>query len=126
MRLISMINQRPLTGYGLGGFPVVYPAFARFDNGYFVNHAHNDYLEALVDGGPMLLVALVAFLVVSSSAAIRVTWAVGLLALPFHAAVDFPLQRSAVVMLYALIGSAATARIRRSVVRYKSPLPLCK
>jgi O-antigen ligase len=123
---ISMINQRPLTGYGLGGFPVVYPAFARFDNGYFVNHAHNDYLEALVDGGPMLLVALVAFLVVSSSAAIRVTWAVGLLALPFHAAVDFPLQRSAVVMLYALIGSAATAKITQSVVRYKSPLPLCK
>jgi O-antigen ligase len=126
---ISMIHQRPLTGYGLGSFPIVYPAFARFDNGYFVNHAHNDYLEALVDGGPMFLVALVSFLVISGSAAIRVTWAVGLLVLPFHAAVDFPLQRSGVLMLYALVGSAATAKIRQSVVRYitvNSPLPLCR
>jgi O-antigen ligase len=126
---MSMIHQRPLTGYGLGSFPVVYPAFANFDNGYFVNHAHNDFLEALVDGGPLFLVALASFLLASGYAAIRVTWAVGLVALPFHAAVDFPLQRSGIVMLYALVASAAAAKLRRPVTSYiigSWSLPLCK
>ena len=46
-----MAISRPIAGHGIGSFPYVYPAFARFDNGYFVNHAHNDWLEAFADGG---------------------------------------------------------------------------
>jgi O-antigen ligase len=110
---VAMVRSHPLTGFGLGSFPVVYPAFARFDNGYFVNHAHNDWLEALTDGGPILLAALTAFVLVSACSGVRATWGLGLAVLPLHAAVDFPMQRAGVVLLYAAIAAAASARRRQ-------------
>ena len=43
---IAMIRARPLTGFGLGAWPSVYPAFAVFDPpGVYMNHAHNDWAE---------------------------------------------------------------------------------
>src|SRR5262249_48304378 len=42
---VEMARARPLTGFGLGTFPKVYPAFATFDSGHIVNHAHNDWAE---------------------------------------------------------------------------------
>src|SRR5262249_38001593 len=57
---LLMIKTRPLTGFGLGTWPVVYPAFAPFDPpDFFMNHAHNDWLEWIADGGlPMGLAVL--------------------------------------------------------------------
>jgi len=107
---VDMIRSRPMKGYGLGSFPVVYPAFAHFDDGYFVNHAHNDWLEAMTDGGPLLLAALAAFIFFSGYLGVRATWGFGLAVLPLHAAVDFPLQRPGVMLLYAVIAGAAYAR----------------
>lgn len=40
---LAMIADKPLTGFGLGTWAVVYPAYARFDNGLAANHAHNDW-----------------------------------------------------------------------------------
>jgi O-antigen ligase len=107
---VAMARSRPLTGYGLGNFSVVYPAFARFDNGYFVNHAHNDWLEALTDGGPVLLAVLGVFVLISAYCGTSATWGLGLAVLPFHAAVDFPMQRAGAMLLYAVIAAAATVR----------------
>ena len=54
---IAMAADRPLTGFGLGTWPVVYPAYARFDNGLAANHAHNDWAEWAVEGGvPVIFV----------------------------------------------------------------------
>jgi O-antigen ligase len=107
---IAMAGSRPVTGYGLGSFPYVYPAFARFDNGYFVNHVHNDWLEALSDGGVVLFAALAAFVAISAWFGVRAVWGIGLAVLPVHAAVDFPMQRAGVVTLYAVIAAAAVAK----------------
>jgi O-antigen ligase len=106
---VAMASSRPVAGYGLGSFPYVYPAFARFDNGYFVNHAHNDWLEAFADGGVLLLAALAAFVAISAYYGVRSVWGLGLAVLPIHAAVDFPMQRAGVVLLYAVIAAAAGA-----------------
>ena len=38
----EMSRQHRVLGNGLGSFPSVYRAYATFDNGYFINHAHND------------------------------------------------------------------------------------
>jgi hypothetical protein len=46
-----MIAARPWSGFGLGTWPVVYPAYAIIDNGRFANRAHSDWLEWTVDGG---------------------------------------------------------------------------
>jgi O-antigen ligase len=107
---VEIVRSRPLTGYGLGNFPEVYPAYARFDNGYLVNHAHNDWLEAMADGGPLLFVALAVFVAISGFAGIQSLWGLGLAILPLHAVVDFPFQRPAVALLYAVIAAAACAR----------------
>jgi O-antigen ligase len=68
---VAMVKARSWTGFGLGTFPTVYPAYAIFDNGYFVNHAHNDWAEWAAEGGLPFLLLLSAIAAVSSLAAIR-------------------------------------------------------
>jgi O-antigen ligase/tetratricopeptide (TPR) repeat protein len=53
---LSMIRDFPLTGTGFGTFVSSYPAYRSFATEWTIDHAHNDYLELLTDGG------LVAFL----------------------------------------------------------------
>ena len=48
---LAMMADRPWTGFGLGTWPAVYPAYARFDNGLAANHAHNDWAEWAAEGG---------------------------------------------------------------------------
>ena len=43
--------KRPFLGWGLGTFPIVYPQFRSFYTTFFVNQAHNDYLQLLVETG---------------------------------------------------------------------------
>ncbi|MDR4507442.1 MAG: O-antigen ligase family protein [Candidatus Brocadiaceae bacterium] len=51
---VRAIKDFPFFGAGLGVFPYLYPQYS-FSNplgsGYFVNHAHNDYLELALDTG---------------------------------------------------------------------------
>src|SRR2546423_5851659 len=47
----QMFRTKPLMGWGLGTFPVVYPQFRSFYTNFFVNEAHNDYLQLLVEMG---------------------------------------------------------------------------
>jgi O-antigen ligase len=46
-----MIRSRPVLGWGLGTFPEVYPSFRSFYTNYFVNEAHNDYVQMAVETG---------------------------------------------------------------------------
>jgi O-antigen ligase len=48
---LHMWAHRPWFGFGWGTFPTVYPGFRSFYINLFVNHAHNDYLELLVEMG---------------------------------------------------------------------------
>jgi hypothetical protein len=48
---LQMALHRPILGYGFGTFSAIYPAFRSFYTDLFVNHAHNDYLEVLVETG---------------------------------------------------------------------------
>jgi O-Antigen ligase len=52
MSAVAMIRERPWTGFGLGSFETVYPAYATFDTGAVVNHAHNDWAEWAAEGRP--------------------------------------------------------------------------
>ncbi len=90
---LAMIDQRPLQGYGLGTFALVYPEFATFDSGYVVDHAHNDWLEWTSEGG---LGFAAAWLILFSPAIAKVRshfWALGIPAVFLHALVDFPFAR---------------------------------
>ena len=48
---LKMFLKKPVLGWGLGTFPVVYPKFRTFYTNFFVNQAHNDYLQLLVETG---------------------------------------------------------------------------
>ncbi len=94
---IAMIRVRPLTGFGLGAWPGVYPAFAVFDPpGIYMNHAHNDWAEWTADGGLPFLGLLAIFGCALALRTRRNLWALGVPAVLAHALLDFPLHKSAI------------------------------
>ncbi len=112
---LDMARERPWMGFGLGTFETVYPAYARFDIGLVVNHAHNDWAEWLAEGGVPFLLAAVSLAVWSVRPAVRSIWGIGLLAVFLHALVDYPMQRLGLALwVFVLAGVlAAEERERR-------------
>lgn len=108
----QIIHARPVTGFGLGTWPAVYPAFAVFDPpGIFMNHAHNDWLEWTADGGIPVALALLTVAFAAVSLARRNWWALGVPVALLHALVDFPMQKPAIAALaFFLLGAAAASR----------------
>lgn len=60
---LRMFIHKPILGWGLGTFPVVYPQFRTFFTNKFINRAHNDYLQLLVETGALGFLTMVWFLV---------------------------------------------------------------
>jgi len=48
---LRMVARRPILGWGLGAFPKTYPGFRSFYTAFFINAAHNDYIQVLVETG---------------------------------------------------------------------------
>ena len=90
---LHMIEARPLTGWGLGSYVPVYKMFALYDDGTWVNQAHNDYLEWAAEGGIPYALIMVVLIVWSVRPAFRSVWGIGLLAFCLHALVDYPFAR---------------------------------
>lgn len=102
---VDLIRDRPLLGWGLGTWPLVYPQKARIDDSVFVNRAHNDWAEYTAEGGFVFLAALaLPFLWVVPRIG-RSPWAIGILGVLVHAWVDYPFPRAGVsAWLFALLG----------------------
>lgn len=58
---VRMFRDRPLAGWGLDVFPVAYPHYRSFATVYFINEAHNDYAQLLVETGAIGFLAMLAF-----------------------------------------------------------------
>jgi O-antigen ligase len=108
---VEMIAARPWQGYGLGTFAFVYPEFAKFDSGYRIEHAHNDWLEWTAEGG-LGFCAIWALLVVPASfRSFHHPWALGIPAIFLHALADFPMARLGVATwAFILLGALEGAR----------------
>jgi O-antigen ligase len=134
-----MFLKRPILGWGLGTFPVVYPEFRTFYTNFFVNEAHNDYLQLLVEMGLLGFGTMLWFLVTlytrafkkithwtsEISGAVTLACVLGLSGILVHSAVDFNLQipaNAALFYVWCTIAAsepfARPARKRR-VVRTK-------
>src|ERR1022692_3192297 len=120
---LRMFSKRPVGGWGLGTFPTVYPSFRSFYTNLFVNEAHNDYAQLLVETGLLGFALMLWFLVrlyqygLPTSRRWEFEWdgAVSLAALLgctgilLHSFVDFNLQIPAnVALFYVLCGLAAS------------------
>src|SRR5271155_1835001 len=138
---LKMFVKRPVLGWGLGTFPVVYPQFRTFYTNFFVNEAHDDYLQLLVETGILGFGTMLWFLIIlyrrtikkigkweaEMSGAVALTCLLGLSGILVHSAVDFNLQIPAnAALFYVLCTVAASdpfaqpARKRRAV-RTKPP-----
>ena len=106
---LSMMRDRPVTGFGLGTWPEAYPGYARFDDGRFVNQAHNDWLQWADEGGLPFLGVMLAVAGWSVLPAIRSLWGVGILSVWVHAWFDYPMQQrpALAAFFFALLGTLA-------------------
>lgn len=108
-----MLEDRPGMGFGLGSWETVYPRYAVFDPGVRADHAHSDWLEWADEGGLPFAAMLLVLAVASVRMAVRYPWGVGVAAVFFHSAVDFPLQEPAI--FFSLL--ALLAALVRDVAR---------
>ncbi len=131
---LRMFARRPISGWGLGVFPDVYPQFRSFNTNFFINEAHNDYLQLLVEMGGLGFAIMLWFL----GALFRNAWrklqhwsddtngAVGLAALLgvtgilVHSLVDFNLQVPANASLFYVFCVVAAMESRFGKTRRKS------
>jgi O-antigen ligase len=106
---IAMIRDRPLIGFGLGAWPSAYPGYARYDDGRFVNQAHNDWAQWAAEGGIPFLMLMLAVLALLLRPAFVSLWGLGLMAVFVHAWIDYPFeQRPALAaFLFAMAGALA-------------------
>lgn len=65
----GLIAQFPVAGIGLGAFDVVMPVYQQGQHTVLINHAHNQYLHVLAEGGLIVAVpaavAVIAFVVLA-------------------------------------------------------------
>jgi O-antigen ligase len=133
---LNMLLKRPFLGWGLGTFPIVYPEFRSFYTTFFVNQAHNDYLQLLVETGLAGFSIAAWFLVLvfrrsaaklanwteTASGAMTVAALLGCVGILVHSFLDFNLQIPAnAALFYVLCAIAASQSLhesqRRRVVR---------
>lgn len=102
-------------GTGPGTYPEIYPYYQAHDVDAFVNHAHNDYLEWVFDGGALALVLILAGLGVYALGwrklwikgrwrtfrYIQVGAGIGIFLLILHSLVDFNLHKPANAIYFA-------------------------
>ena len=126
---LRMFLKRPLLGWGLGTFPIVYPQFRSFYTTFFVNQAHNDYLQLLVETGLAGFLVAAWFLVIvfrqaasklknwteTSSGALTAAALLGCVGILVHSALDFNLQIPAnAALFYVLCAIAASGTLQES------------
>jgi len=117
--------DNPLAGTGLGTLQSVFPKYDTLYDGKVVDHAHNDYLEALAETGilgglccgvflSLLLVRGLRRLLKqenSAAAALQTGGLVGCVGILVHSLVDFNLHIPSNALLFLLVAFLATAEI---------------
>jgi hypothetical protein len=103
---VAMLRSRPLMGFGLGTWPIVYPRYAVIDLTAASPHAHNDWMEWASDGGVPFLTVMLIPIVRAAIQALRRPWGMGIIAVSLHAVFDFPFQIYSILLLFCLMSAA--------------------
>jgi O-antigen ligase len=130
---LKMFAHKPWLGWGLGVFPDIYPQFRTFHTNFFVNEAHDDYLQLLVEMGGLGFATMLWFVIVMYRGALKklgnwpedINGAVALAAMLgatgilVHGFVDFNLQIPANAALFYVMCIVATMETRFGQSRRK-------
>ena len=123
---LRMFRYRPILGWGLGGFPTVYPQFRTFYTNFFVNAAHNDYLQLLVEMGALGFATMLWFVAAvygrgtkklgnwpsDTNGAAALAAMLGVTGILVHSLVDFNLQIPANAALFYVLCTVAALEPR--------------
>ncbi len=135
---LAMFRQKPVLGWGLGAFPIVYPEFRSFYTNFFVNEAHNDYLQLLTETGVVGFGVMVWFVFVLYRAAVPkiANWTssvtgsltlactLGVTGILVHSFFDFNLEIPAnAALFYVLCSLAASPPLLQRSRKRKSATP---
>ena len=135
---LRMFSHRPVWGWGLGTFPTVYPGYRSFYTNLFVNEAHNDYAQLLVETGLLGFGLMLWFLIrlyqyglptsrrweFKWDGAVSLAALLGCTGLLLHSFVDFNLQIPAnAALFYVLCGLAASRPLAKLSKPGRSRLP---
>jgi O-antigen ligase len=115
--------DHPVLGTGLGTIQLVYPPYETLYDGKVVNHAHNDYLEALAETGILgglccaWFIAILFLVALRSlqeaahtfAAVLRLAALVGCCGILVHSLVDFNLHIPANAFFFFLMALLATS-----------------
>lgn len=124
MDCLRMFSHRPVWGWGLGTFPTVYPSYRSFYTNLFINEAHNDYAQLLVETGLLGFGLMLWFLAqvyrrgLPTSRRWEFTWdgalslaaLLGCTGILIHSFVDFNLQIPANAALFYVLCALAASR----------------
>jgi O-antigen ligase len=117
--------HHPFAGTGLGTLQIVYPPYESLYDGRIVNHAHNDYLEALAETGILGGLCCAWFLGVlfreslkrlrqlhdSFAGALQLCGLVACVGFLVHSVVDFNLHIPSNALLFFLMAHLATTEM---------------
>src|SRR6267378_1050596 len=120
--------DHPFVGTGLGTLQIVYPAYETRYDGKVVNHAQNDYLEALAEtgiAGGLCCAWFIGVLLAESlkrlrqfnnsfAGALQLSGFVACSGFLVHSLIDFNLHIPANALLFFLMAHLATAEIQQS------------
>jgi len=122
---LQIFTDHPWTGTGLGTFVAVYPQYETAYDGLVVDHAHNDYLELLAEGGVaggccgltfvgVLLRWGLRNLLRAEGRRLRAVYAgalTGCCGLLLHSLADFNLHIPANALLFLMLAALATSSL---------------
>jgi O-antigen ligase len=122
----KMFLRRPVLGWGMGTFPTVYPGYRSFYTNDFINEAHNDYAQLLVESGVLGFGVMLWFLVLlyrhglprsrrwefKWDGALSLAALLGCTGIVFHSFVDFNLQIPANAAVFYVLCALAASKLR--------------
>jgi len=108
---LEMIRERPVLGWGLETYVPVYRMFAHYDDGTYVNRAHNDWAQWAAEGGIPFAIFMLVLFGWSFRPAIASVWGIGLISICLHALVDYPFARFGVCGWYFALVPMLAAEI---------------
>ncbi len=131
---LKMFARRPVSGWGLGVFPDIYPQFRSFPTNFFINEAHNDYLQVLVEMGGLGFATMLWFVwtvyrkgakklanwVEETNGAVALAALLGVTGILVHSFVDFNLQVPANAALFYVLCALAAMEPRFGTPRRKA------
>ena len=118
---LRMWRDHPVLGVGMGAFEIAYPHYQSFASDDWIDHAHNDYIEALAEtglvGAMLILWALALFFRDAfrdweqssrpQASWIRLAAAIGCFGILVHSLWDFNLHIPANAVWFAVLAGIA-------------------